>query len=333
MKELNVTSLAKDIVLNWVNTNGFEKEPLMIAQGGIGFNKEVFLILFEDELVQCKFKKEQIFGERYHLSEYQGCKYSMGGIQVTFADKQGKAKIVILAVKKESAIDIQSTIAAAHFSFSKRGSDSQLQKSALNQSVSRGDLIGTLLPESGVQLFERSSSKYGDRKFGDLLKSGGKTIQIYSNFLECEGNLYEIDKQVTADVIFDGQVQVSRRPTLTRMGLLSPLPGSALIAGFALGKKETHDSREVHVVIAHPEWALSIRVKPGDLAHAQMMAGRINALADSKREEVRTADPVSTGDKLSKLQEVKSLLNSGFISEQEAQKMKSEILGHSPDNS
>jgi len=35
-------------------------------------------------------------------------------------------------------------------------------------------------------------------------------------------------------VYLDGQTQVVQRPTLTRMALLSPLPGSAIIAGMAL---------------------------------------------------------------------------------------------------
>lgn len=331
MKEFNVVSPIKDSILRWAKANGSDKSPIMIVQGGVGFNKEVFLILFEDELVLCKSKKGEVFGERYRLSDYRGCKYSMGGIQVTFTDEKGKVKNIVMAVKRDSAIEIQSNIASAHFRFAKRGVDDRVQDRANSQSVNKGDLIGILTPESGIQLFERSSSKYGDRKFGDLLKGGGKAINVYSELLECEGKLYEIDSKVTADVIFDGQVQVSRRPTLTRMGILSPLPGSALIAGFALGKKETHDSRQVHVVIAHPDWSLSVRVKPGDLAHAKIMASRINSLADSKATKVKPAEEVVSRDKISRLQEVKTLLDSGFITEQEAQNMKNEILGSSSD--
>ena len=152
---------------------------------------------------------------------------------------------------------------------------------------------------------------------------------VYTKSLECNGQIYQIDHLVTADVVFDGQTQVSRRPTLTRMGLLAPLPGSALIAGFALGKKETHDNREVHVVITHPNWSLSIRVRPQDLGPAKSLASRINSIADSMSPAIKNENSNSASspsDKVSKLKEVKDLQDSGFITAQEAEQMKKEIL-------
>jgi hypothetical protein len=312
-----------------LKANAPDQELLLLAQGSIGFTKEVFLSVLTNEIYVVKLKKENLSGDCYKLAQYAGSKVSMGALQVTFKDDKGKASLLAIALSKASITEIQNEISNAYLNLSKALAAQISSEEKEVEALDKGTYIGGFTPESGVEFYERSSSKYGDRKLSKLFQSGGRTINVYSKVLECDGQYYILDHQVSADVVFDGQSQVSRRPTLTRMGLLSPLPGSALIAGFALAKKETHDNREVHVVIAHPKWSLSIRVKPKDLGQAKALATRINAIADSMspstNAQMDTPTDVS-GNKLQKLQEIKSLLDSGFITQEESDRMKKEVL-------
>ena len=328
-KEFDVTSAAKEKVLDWLKLNLNDQEILLLAQGSIGFTKEVFLAVSTKEVLVVKLKKEEIKVEHYDLAQYAGSKVSMGALQVTFKDDNSKSSQLAIALSKVSISEVQNEISTAYANLSKALASQIRNEQSEIEALDKGTYIGGFTPESGVEFYERSSSKYGDRKLSKLFQSGGKTINVYSKVLECDGQFYVLDHQVSADVVFDGQTQVSRRPTLTRMGLLSPLPGSALIAGFALAKKETHDNREVHVVVAHPNWSLSIRVKPKDLGQAKALATRINAIADSMSPAVKVdSDKPSDvpGSKIQKLQEIKSLLDSGFITQEESDRMKKEIL-------
>ena len=70
-------------------------------------------------------------------------------------------------------------------------------------------------------------------------------------------------------------------------------------------------------------------MKPKDLGQAKALATRINAIADSMSPAVKVdSDKPSDvpGSKIQKLQEIKSLLDSGFITQEESDRMKKEIL-------
>jgi hypothetical protein len=264
------------------------------------------------------------------ITNYTGMKVLIGTLQISFENEEGKAEIVAIALKRNQAKEIQTIVwAKVKQELDMNNIEEQAGIGSEGKVNAKGTYIGQFTPESGVQFYERSSSKYSDRKLSNLLQPGGSPIKVYANVLECQSKIYKIDNYVAADVVFDGQTQVSRRPTLTRMGLLSPLPGSALLAGFALGKKETHDDREVRVVISHPDWSLSIRVKPSDLGPAKSLASRINSIADSMTRTTKadnTANNFEQSDKVSKLKEVKILQDSGFLTPQEAEQMKKEIF-------
>ena len=101
----------------------------------------------------------------------------------------------------------------------------------------------------------------------------------------------------------------------SKLNVFKPLPGSALIAGSILSKKTTHDNREVHVSIAHPEWSLSIRIKPSNLGYAKSLAQRLNAIAQSHTQrliEQNVDKDAECPDRISRLNELKHLLDSGF---------------------
>lgn len=71
----------------------------------------------------------------------------------------------------------------------------------------------------------------------DPYKGEGEPIHVYTKVIKRNEQFYPIDAQVSVEVTFDGQVPVSRRPTLARMGALAPLPGRALIEACELGRK------------------------------------------------------------------------------------------------
>lgn len=326
-KEFDLDSPFKGKLISLLAENASEQVIRVIAQGSHGLSKEAFLVLTDQEMFFLKVRRNELhIEERKPLLNYSGASVMMGTLQITFKDDLGKSKIISIALNKGRAKEIQALISDVFLEFTKKKStELELEEGA----IEKGTYIGGFTPESGIQFYERSSSKYSDRKLGKLLQGGGSPIMVYTKSLECNGQIYQIDHLVTADVVFDGQTQVSRRPTLTRMGLLAPLPGSALIAGFALGKKETHDNREVHVVITHPNWSLSIRVRPQDLGPAKSLASRINSIADSMSPAIKNENSNSASspsDKVSKLKEVKDLQDSGFITAQEAEQMKKEIL-------
>jgi hypothetical protein len=330
-QEFYLTSSLKNEVLAWVQSNASDQIITLVVQGSHGLSKEAFLVLTNLEIFFFKVKNGKPWVEkRMLITNYTGMKVLIGTLQISFENEEGKAEIVTIALKRNQAKEIQTIVwAKVKQELAKKKTEDQTDNGSKEEVTIKGAYIGKFTPESGVQFYERSSSKYSDRKLSNLLQSGGSPIKVYSNALECQSKIYKIDNYVTADVIFDGQTQVSRRPTLTRMGLLSPLPGSALLAGFALGKKETHDDREVRVVISHPDWSLSIRVKPSDLGPAKSLASRINSIADSITRTIKddnTVNAFEQSDKVSKLKEVKILKDSGFLTSQEAEQMKKEIF-------
>jgi hypothetical protein len=330
-QEFYLTSPLKDEVLAWVASNAAGQIITLVVQGSHGLSKEAFLVLTNHEILFFKVKNGKPWVEkRMLITNYTGMKVLIGTLQISFKNEDGKAEIVTIALKKNQAKEIQTIVwAKVKQELAKKKIEEQAGNGSEGEVTTKGTYIGQFTPESGVQFYERSSSKYSDRKLSNLLQPGGSPIKVYSNVLECQSKIYKIDNYVTVDVVFDGQTQVSRRPTLTRMGLLSPLPGSALLAGFALGKKETHDDREVRVVISHPDWSLSIRVKPSDLGPAKSLASRINSIADSITRTIKENNTVNTfeqSDKVSKLKEVKILKDSGFLTSKEAEQMKKEIF-------
>ena len=71
----------------------------------------------------------------------------------------------------------------------------------------------------------------------------------------------------------------SSRPTLTRMAVGAVLPGSALIPGFALQKKEITDSRELFFVLEHPDWLETVQIAPEYEGEMKKVAAGVNQAA------------------------------------------------------
>lgn len=77
---------------------------------------------------------------------------------------------------------------------------------------------------------------------GDYLKEAGEVIHLYKKVIKQNDKFYPKDAQVSAKVTFGGQLPISRQSALARIGVLEPIPGSAIIQGCALNKNCLWDS-------------------------------------------------------------------------------------------
>lgn len=166
---------------------------------------------------------------------------------------------------------------------------------------------------------------------------GQSGVKVYEGEIHVNGSIRQIDTSTFAEVVSNGQVLITTRPTLTRMALLSPIPGSALLPGLALAKKQTHDTRSTEIVVAGLNWQATARVNPNDVGRATAVANRINAIANSlmssqvpPTQNQMPVQPSPSGikdlDLASQLSSLNELFRAGALSEEEFNKAKSRIL-------
>lgn len=170
---------------------------------------------------------------------------------------------------------------------------------------------------------------------GTLVGVGGsdaKSIEVRSDRIIAGDTSRLIDEFTSAQVYLDGQTQVVQRPTLTRMALLSPLPGSAIIAGMALQKKTTIDTREAEFQIGSVGWQLRIRIAPGSVNSARAIAEQVNRVASSLEKQPLAASPKaggsteSTSGAIEQLERIEYLVDRGAIDSDEAGRLRTLIL-------
>jgi hypothetical protein len=187
------------------------------------------------------------------------------------------------------------------------------------------ELIGTVKREHGLMQYARLEKL-------DQVKTGGKTAVIYSDRIFHGHQVYEIDSTTGAQVTIDGIAQITQRPTLTRMALLSPLPGTALIPGLALQKKKTNDLRIASFIVASSKWSFTIPISPDEISKPREIAERINRIAahlESLRSDLHDQESVQTqmsNPILQELKDLQQLIESGLISAEEAQSLKNQIF-------
>ena len=180
--------------------------------------------------------------------------------------------------------------------------------------------IGDIVPESPWAASSRQQS----------LLVGGNTgsgpINIWSDRVICGETVVPIDLHTSASLFVDGVDQITQRPTLTRMALLSPLPGIALVPGLALQKKTREDRRRAQFSIQSADWQFSAQISPVLIPDAQRIAERVNAISaqlDAQKVSTESAGSSSVADELLKL---KQLLDSGVISEEEFAQLKHRLI-------
>lgn len=176
--------------------------------------------------------------------------------------------------------------------------------------------LGTITSESGLDRWARTGRvSVGSR--------GERLIEVWTDRIITASAAYPISARTGAQVYLDGQVIVTQRPTLTRMALFAPLPGSTLIPGLAFQKKETADRRRAQVQIRDVNWALDAALDPDVLSTPRQLAEQINALAAV----LASAPPTAAGtDLLAQLERLTFLIDKGVVSEAEAQAIKAALL-------
>lgn len=223
---------------------------------------------------------------------------------------------------------IRSIKSAAKDYGGKKGEDSVQQ--FIDSLIAKGQLrigstfVGTVKREHGLLQYSRTESL-------SRVTAGGKSATVYSDRIFHGDMVYVIDETTGAQVTLDGQIQITQRPTLTRMALLSPLPGTALIPGLALQKKRQNDLRTASFIVASSKWSFTIPIDPNNITKPREIAERINSVAAVMERSI-TSPPIQNlsqgvaGSKVSELSELKQLIDSGMISEAEAEILKQEIL-------
>jgi hypothetical protein len=112
------------------------------------------------------------------------------------------------------------------------------------------------------------------------------------------------------------------------MAMGAALPGSALIPGFALAKKETVDSRELYFILEHPEWGAVIKVHPEFGEVVRTIAVGVNQAARRLALVGPDAAPPSPAprDALDQLHKLGQLRDSGVLTEEEFAAQKAKLL-------
>lgn len=194
--------------------------------------------------------------------------------------------------------------------------------------------IGTVKREHGLSQYSRTEKL-------SQVRTGGKSATIYSDRIFHGDKVYVIDSSTGAQVVLDGVAQITQRPTLTRMALLSPLPGTALIPGLALQKKKTNDMRTASFIVASSGWSFTVPISPDEITQPREIAERINRIAAAMEQMGSPAAPVpvaasapapaptSSSSTLQELKDLQGLLDNGLITPEEAQLLKARIIGTS----
>lgn len=280
------------------------------------FGKSAYLLVSENAVALYKRGKLQKPNKVLLVSTFKSVRTMKNSIEIEYGVGNTRQKLAL-------NVDPQDSASALEELLKKVAVGDGLRQETIDR---RGALIGVIKPETGLQKFERAGSDAASRKLSDLFDGGGDAIEVYENVVVHLGVEHPLDQFTSCEVTMNGQVQVTHRPTLTRMGLLAPLPGTALIAGFALGKKTTHDSREVLVTIASTSWTCSTRVSHSSLAKVKAIANRLNKICESLGVDSQREIKPSGESKIERLTELNKLLESGLISKKEADLLKTEIM-------
>lgn len=184
----------------------------------------------------------------------------------------------------------------------------------------------------GVVKAEGLLSQYA-RKESLARVRGGGSITVYSDRIFRGDEVRVLDEFTTAQVYLDGVEQITQRPTLTRMALLSPLPGSALIPGLALQKKRKHDMRHAEFLVGARDWSYGVPVSPDALETPRRIAQMINSSAEARAAATTSScgdlarpELEAPEDLLCRLERLVRLFDQGAITAEEFAHLKSVLI-------
>jgi hypothetical protein len=104
------------------------------------------------------------------------------------------------------------------------------------------------------------------------------------------------------------------------------LPGSALIPGLALAKKETSDHRELYFILEHPEWGAVVKVDPALGEVVRTIAAGVNQAAYRLAPVADASATAVAADPLERLEKLGQLRDAGVLTEEEFLTQKAKLL-------
>ncbi|WP_374009878.1 DUF2510 domain-containing protein [Leifsonia sp. LS-T14] len=174
------------------------------------------------------------------------------------------------------------------------------------------------------------------RKVPNVPGQTEKWVQVLSDRVITPSGAHVIDAYTSAQVYLDGQSQIIQRPTLTRMAVLAPLPGSALIPGLALQKKEKIDSRQGEFQVGGRGWAARVLVHPDRLSIPRQLAEQVNRAANVAADAIESANrqsreralpPAAGSDLNAELAKLAALKEQALLTDEEFTAAKRQLLG------
>jgi len=198
----------------------------------------------------------------------------------------------------------------------------------------------------------RGEIRIGSRHIGDIINENGfsqrarlgklpqvqrdgSSAKIYSDRIIHGARVHPIDAFTGAQVTLGGITQITQRPTLTRVAILSPLSGTALIPGLAPQKKTSNDMRVATFIAASTDWSFTITISPDNMNGPRRIAEQINRVAQSMesgltriqpKSPVAIPEPQQVTSKIEEIKELHALLQLDVITQQEFDALKNEII-------
>ncbi|MFE1664091.1 DUF2510 domain-containing protein [Microbacterium sp. P02] len=198
--------------------------------------------------------------------------------------------------------------------------NTQLHETRLPTEVPYPRLIGQVHPEL--------MTKARRRAIGLGRYIPGPPIVVYEDRIVQGSIAYRIDPYTQAQVYVDGQTQITTRPTLTRMALLSPLPGSTLGAGLATAKKTVNDMRVAEFQVGGTTWSFTMLIYPGNVSGPRMLAQQVNQIASAMQDRAQAQQRSAPEqiDLVAQIERIVALQQSGQISSEQADAMKARLI-------
>lgn len=194
------------------------------------------------------------------------------------------------------------------------------------------ELFGGVAPLGVLNVLTPDDARHGPM----TRKLSAQPMHVFPDAVSYGCEIYPLDERVDIEVSVQGQVDIHRRPTLTRMALLSPLPGTALIPGLALQKKEINDNRMGCITFVHPDWWLTFAFELDDMLEARSLVMRLQECLDSAAAQTDpgvgwSSEPQSPNHSLlTELERIAALREQGLLTEEEAVTLKAAAMADFP---
>jgi hypothetical protein len=185
------------------------------------------------------------------------------------------------------------------------------------------DALASTLPSEATRL-ARSYAQGGVDPAQDRLVAMFGQLELYADRLVTPEKILTLDPHVRAEVQSAGDIVATRGRNIAAaaagVALFGPL---GLLLGSA--RTQTHDMREVYLLVDGPGWTYGTKVSPSAGLAVRQFVQEINVAA---RKLVATpgTDRPASDDRLSQLKTLGELHTAGVLTDTEFQKEKTRVL-------